>query len=696
MISVSAAIRRSNDMVGPAVRVGLAPVIMIAGIAAAAWGQYILLSEREFALRGALLMTGGGLAFLTALLMEWKTLGARALHDEEKEESAATSILFGLRQKTLLTVGILGGLAGYFLNDGTRNNFTTWGFSLWLVGCLALVLAFWPSGPPRLRLPKLHPSSVWVLAVLVPTLGLAAFFRFYDLDNLLSAMAGDHGRIILDLRSVANGAHPIWFQSNFGREALYFYLGPVLVPFFGYSWLTIKVLSAIIGVLTVPAIYFMTKELFGNRRIALIAAFLVAVSFWHVIISRVGYRIVLEPLMVALTLLFLIRSVKYNRSSDFVFSGLFLGLTLWTYTAARVVPIAVGLILILSLLTRLLSSRPEWRTFLLHSVLLVLTALVVFAPQARFALAQPELYWGRTERHIEQRDDLLDILGGNVQRTLLMFNWQGDAPGTHNAPDSAQLDYLTGAAFALGLGAMALFWLRERRGVYAYLGVAFLVMLIPSAAVISFPHEVPHAFRVSGVIPLVFAAAALPLYMGSKLLVKAFGRWALVLALPLLGLTLGLIGFVNYNTYFDDYAAFNARNSNNWRELGTIYRQFEKRGGDLDNAYLMNRPHWVDTQVLAVWMGDLDWCSGRASCNGLFDVEEAREHPSNPEAMMYVVSLEGATTLLRLQEIHRPGSVYKFESSRSEPGRDLGVFVFLVPAEGEAPMAPLPNTHLIR
>ena len=68
----------------------------------------------------------------------------------------------------------------------------------------------------------------------------------------------------------------------------------------------------------------------------------------------------------------------------------------------------------------------------------------------------------------------------------------------------------------------------------------------------------------------------------------------------------------------------------------------------------------------------------------------------NPEAKLYVVRPDDGTAFLRLREIYPRGTAYKFESSRSEPGRDLGYFVILVPAAGEAPMAPLPNTRPVR
>jgi hypothetical protein len=669
----------------------MAPVIMVSGMAAAAWGQYILLSEREFALRGAILMAGGGLAFLAALLMGWQPLDAAGSLDEEGEEPTATSLPWNLRQTAGLLLGIVGGLAGFFLNDYDslgESSLTAWGFFPWVAGVAGIVLAFWPrSERLGVRVPKLEPSSTWILVALASTLGLAAFFRFYGLDGLLKEMVGDHASVIFDVKRVTDGTHPVYFTAGQGREALFFYAGASLTPFFGHSFLTIKVVSAIAGVLTVAATYFMARELLGSRRVALIAAILISLSSLHVIISRVGFPVALYPLTTALTFAFLFRALKYNRSSDFVFAGLFLGLGLYTYSGARVVPLAVGLILVLSLLSQLVNRRGGAPAFLANSTLLVVAALIVYAPLARYALEQPDLYWSRVET-VRAQDESLGFLANSAKKALLAFNWEAGIPGGQNEPHSSQLDYLTGAAFALGVGAMALSSLMRRRGLNAYAGLAFLIMLVPATGS---QWDGTSFLRMAGAIPLVFAVAALPLHMGSVLLTKAFGRAGLLLALSLLGVTLGAIGFLNHHIYFGDYADFWALNSGNTTEYAAIFRDFaDEGGGDLDNAYLKAMPYGIDTGVLAIAMGDLDWR------NGFADIQEASIHALSPEAKLYVVTLGDEPSLRRLQEIYPQGSTYKFESSRSQPGRDFGFFVFLVPAKGQGAVTPLPNTHLVR
>jgi len=675
-------LRRFSSQLGELSR--LAPAIMVAAIATAAWGQHSLVSKPGVDLRAVLLMAGGGLAFLAALVMGWRALGAGEILDDEREEPAATGVLLGPRQRAGLAVGIFGGLAGFYLNDG--NGFSAGGFLLWLLGCLALPLAFWPqTWPARFRLPVLNPSSVTVPAVLLLTIALAAFLRFYHLDSILREQGGDHAGNVLNIRLVRDGGHPVYFPAFFGQEPLFFYLGAALSFLFGYSFLTIKVASAIAGVATVAATYFMTRELFGNRRVALIAAILVSLSFWHIIMSRYGWRDALHPLTTALTLLFLFRALKYNRGADFVFAGLFLGLGLYGYRSSTVVPIAAALALLVSLLSRLFGRREELRTLFVNSVLLVLTALVVYAPLGRFALDEPDIYFARVRQlSVTQAEDPVSEILGNTKGAVLMFNWQGGFPAVPYGPHAPELDYFGGAAFALGVGALALFWLLRRRALYPIAALSLFVLLIPTIGSLG---NLPQPLYAAGVIPLVFAIAALPLYIAAELIARTFGRFAPVPALALLGVALGLIGYLNHQIYFDQYVPFNNANAPNTTEYAAVFRDFAATGGDLDNAYLKSRPYFLNWQVLAIEMGYLDWGGG------LSDIEDARLHTSNADEKLYVVNEDAS--LHRLQGMYPQGSTYRFESSRSQPGVDLGFFVFLVPAAGKA-VTPLPNTHLLR
>jgi 4-amino-4-deoxy-L-arabinose transferase-like glycosyltransferase len=56
----------------------------------------------------------------------------------------------------------------------------------------------------------------------------------------------------------------------------------------------LRVVSALIGTLTLAAFYPLARRLLSTRE-SLLALFFLATSFWHVIFSRVGFRVIAAP-----------------------------------------------------------------------------------------------------------------------------------------------------------------------------------------------------------------------------------------------------------------------------------------------------------------------------------------------------------------------------------------------------------------
>src|SRR5204863_5226645 len=59
----------------------------------------------------------------------------------------------------------------------------------------------------------------------------------------------------------------------------------------------------------------------------------------HVLLSRLGLRIVLAPLFVSLVALFTIRALRLGARGDFLRAGLALGAGLYAYQNVRMVPV---------------------------------------------------------------------------------------------------------------------------------------------------------------------------------------------------------------------------------------------------------------------------------------------------------------------------------------------------------------------
>ena len=191
------------------------------------------------------------------------------------------------------------------------------------------------------------------LAVLFLILALAAVLRLFRLSSIPGAFDVDEASVGYDAYCLLRTARDQYgsFLPLFARgfdvydEAFHRYLIVPSVWFFGLNEFATRLPSALVGLANVAVMYPLARQL-SDRRTALLAAFFLAVSPWHIQESRIGLREILMPFTLTVGLYYFLRGVQERRG--LILGGLALALTLWTYSAARVfVPaFVVGLAII--------------------------------------------------------------------------------------------------------------------------------------------------------------------------------------------------------------------------------------------------------------------------------------------------------------------------------------------------------------
>ncbi len=169
-------------------------------------------------------------------------------------------------------------------------------------------------------------AIIFLLLILL----LAAVFRLWRLDSIPSGLYPDvaiNGNDALD--SLETGNFKVFYPENNGREGLFIWLIALSFSIFGPSIWAIKIVAAVFGILTVLGLYLLTKELFRTENskqkivnseiIALLSAFFLAVSFWHVNFSRIGFRAILVPFILVFGFYFLLKSFSKNVSGHGAF-----------------------------------------------------------------------------------------------------------------------------------------------------------------------------------------------------------------------------------------------------------------------------------------------------------------------------------------------------------------------------------------
>ena len=178
------------------------------------------------------------------------------------------------------------------------------------------------------------------LAVLV-----AAALRFFNLTGVPSALNQDEAvnrydaySLLLTGRDHLGHPFPIAGLESFGDwvSPLLTFLSVPFVGAWGLDLWTIRAVTAIAGVLAVPLVYRLGVELLGSRAVGVGAAWLLAVSPWHVHMSRWAIPPALVPTMVALLLFALAWAGRTGSRRAAVCAGsLSLIHSAWYYGAPR-------------------------------------------------------------------------------------------------------------------------------------------------------------------------------------------------------------------------------------------------------------------------------------------------------------------------------------------------------------------------
>jgi predicted membrane-bound mannosyltransferase len=163
----------------------------------------------------------------------------------------------------------------------------------------------------------------WVAAILA-IIAVGAYLRFRNLGQIPPGLHFDEAANGMDGLNVWKGQLHIFFPANNGREPLFLYLVAVGVRICGNTAVAVRLPAAMVGTLAIAATYALGRGLFRDWR-ALMAAGLVAVTFWTVTLSRISYRANTLLVLFPLWLLSFWRCRDRDRLAPYLLAGFMLG-----------------------------------------------------------------------------------------------------------------------------------------------------------------------------------------------------------------------------------------------------------------------------------------------------------------------------------------------------------------------------------
>ena len=157
--------------------------------------------------------------------------------------------------------------------------------------------------------------------ILLLILIFSASLRFYRIGGVPSgfytdeALYGYHAYSLLETwRDLEGEFLPLLIRAN--KKFFSSVFSYSIIPFikvFGLNEFSVRAPSALWGVLTVLATFFLCEAFFSDARISILASLFLSVSPFHILHSKAGFEVTSMPFFFVVSLLFLLKARKNAR-----------------------------------------------------------------------------------------------------------------------------------------------------------------------------------------------------------------------------------------------------------------------------------------------------------------------------------------------------------------------------------------------
>ena len=413
------------------------------------------------------------------------------------------------------------------------------GLGIWLA-------SLWPAPSEPAGAPALPRRQVALAMLAILAVGFV--LRRWQMQAIPWGLNNDEGiEGLIACRFLAGERISPFSSIGVSRETLYHLLLMPLFSLAGPTMTALRALSLLCGMGALVLIYQAGAELF-NRRVGLLAAFLLAVSPWHLLYSRVGLRNILLPVLLLAALASFLRALRSRKPALFVLTGALLAAGMYSYTSFRVVPPAF--LLWAFLRRRLPGNAPmTWK----ETALAAGTFAALMIPQLAVLAANPAAFFARGAYVLAQTPDA--SLTQNLLFSLIMpvvypakfgvmqSRWYfGDGVSLVYAAVGRTPESVVSATL-MAMGFVLVCWrlIRKRREGEG------VVLLLFAATVLTVGLAGPSLTRLIGALPLLCLMAALALEEIAAALRTTPKTW---LASAVMILLLGGAGVLGFEQYF--------------------------------------------------------------------------------------------------------------------------------------------------
>jgi len=403
---------------------------------------------------------------------------------------------------------------------------------------------------------------------------IAVFLRFFKLGNIPPSLTWDEAAwgynaysLGIDGRDEFGRFLPFDYLESFGdfKPVVYAYLDIIPIKIFGLNEFAVRFPSAFFGVLTVLVTYFLTRRLFHPRgeAVALLSAFFLAISPWHVNLSRAAFEANVATFFIVSGVWLFLYGIQ-KRKWFLILSIASFVLSLYTFNTARIVAPVLVLILAIGFRKKLLLLKKQVLLAVFFGILLIFPTLKFFlSPQANLRFREVNIFsdpsiietanqeiandgdkwWSKIihNRRFAYGVQYVRHYFDNFNPNFLFI--KGDGNPKFSTQDVGQM-YLWELPFFIG-GILMLF--RRREGNWWIVPLWLLIGIIPAATA----RETPHALRIEATLPtfqILVAYGLVNLVLSRKYCVSGIKKIKYFILT-----TLYLLLFVNFIYYLHGY-----------------------------------------------------------------------------------------------------------------------------------------------
>lgn len=366
---------------------------------------------------------------------------------------------------------------------------------------------------------------------------LAIFLRFFSISTNPPSLTWDEAAwgynaysLGIDGKDEFGKFLPLTYLESFGdfKPPLYAYLAVIPVKIFGLNEFATRFPSAFFGTLTTLLTFFLARRIFytspGSTTLGILSAFILAISPWHVLLSRGAFEANVATFFIVLGVFLFFASL--NNKWLLPLSIISFIISMYTFNTARIIAPLLLLVLLISQRKYLLFALKKqlFVSLILGAIFFLPLFLFLLTPQAKLRFQEVNIFTDsqvveRTNKQIANDNNafwskilhnrrlgfavsFLNHYFDNLSPNFLFIT--GDGNPKFSIRDVGQL-YIWEIPFFIA-GILLLF--KKREGYWWIIPVWIIIGIIPAATA----RETPHALRIETVLPTFQILTAYGLY----------------------------------------------------------------------------------------------------------------------------------------------------------------------------------------